>query len=259
MEILVPYVYYQAKELQPLDKEVDPVFVPDILVILGRGIEKTPTGNWRPTRLVEIGERETFKHTGVTNWKIEGKGDNEVVGGGQSNVYAAREFLLKYGAQKRIPHVVFAAGRPDYLKDEPENVSEGEVMKGKLLKILCYPESRMTLHMLNNNRTTRDDLITSLGIAKTLHFKNIAILTIGLHVPRSWEMMKKILFEKQEEFEGAFEKIVFINSWEVLSKKVRHGATYEKIIKELEQTEAYKRTHRMEQHGIADLRSGRYK
>lgn len=257
------YVNASVPELIPFSPMSDLTFEADAVIILGRGIEQSSDGSMQPTRLVEHGAGDRYRHTGKRDNQMKGYSQDAVVGGGNMNTIATAEYLERYFEKNRkFPLIIFAAGKPDYyLKDSP--VSEGEVMRDKLLKLLPsdLPLGTLEIVQLPNNQRTEDDLQTSLREIQQRKLREVDIITIGLHIPRSWDITKKKLYEIPD-LKGKFRKVQLIDSDRLLVSRGDRGSErdniYKKVLQQLKKTSAYKRTKVNELHGLKMLREGTY-
>ena len=122
-----------------IEQEKPPAF--DGIVVLGRGIEQVDVGEtkkWKPTRAIE--ELSLKKgHPGIRVKEITPEDENEsvVVAGANANVLAAVELFEELkGSDNQPGLVIFAAGRPDFLKNESdETLSEGKILVEKFARL----------------------------------------------------------------------------------------------------------------------------
>ncbi|MBI2449861.1 YdcF family protein [Candidatus Pacearchaeota archaeon] len=211
-------------------------FIPQGIVIFGRGIEKitlydntkNPKERWAPTRLIEQADTNG-KHAGKRHIDINPDDASAFFAGSNANVLAAYYLFKKYKQQGNQPEVIiFAAGRPDYLIPYPE-VTEGEILARKFLKKLGYSAdakfqnidgyqsaktNNLEIIIEDKNKKTRDDIINTLELAHKREIEDLAIITVKIHIPRSYLMLQTII-SRHSEFDSL--NIRFFSSDEILS------------------------------------------
>ncbi len=254
------------KEVTPISQETRTGvnFYPEMIVVFGRGlaVSKNADGtlNFRPTPLLEnmdliTGSRKPFRDFRVD---LDPEGKGVVAAGGNSNVLGVVHFLVEKetsGPREYPKKLIFAAGRPKYLRDISSSVSEGEIMKGRFdVWANYYHLSNIDVTLLTENRQTWDDVRVSLGLAQTHGCKKVGIIVVGPHVERTWELVNKFVRENPETLES-FEKVQILDSWEIL--KTIHPL-YKKVLEFVETTGAYKNIMKMERNGIEAIRNGTY-
>ena len=114
------------------DSEVEPEPA-DCIVVLGRGIEYVEGRGWRPTTAIERLSEQGW-HPGIRERGLTPDSEGEIIlAGSNANIYAAVELFEKQSKEDAAPSlVIFAAGRPNYLMDNPDpTLSEGCVMNAK--------------------------------------------------------------------------------------------------------------------------------
>lgn len=224
----------------------------DGIVILGRGIGKDASGKWKPQSYFV---NESL-HSAVFNSKVDPEqSTNEVlVGGANANNLAAFHLYKQLSEQGFPPQlVIFAAGRPDYLKEEKADLSEGSVLReGFLRKVaarrgLIEPETII----LEKNKNTRDDIEESMRIMIERGLTNIAIITVGVHLDRSREFFNLAA----QNIDLSHLHVDFLASEQILRSV---SERYDKRLENVDATVAYNTTAFYEKRGIAALRSGTY-
>ncbi len=226
-------------------------WTPQVLCVFGRGIEKV-NGVWKPTAYIER-LSESNGHPGVRVEGITPFDDDPrvVIAGGDINATALAVLYEEFfGLGSPAEVVAFAAGRPSYLANEPDQtLTEGKVMHRHFLSI-TDPWRATEIVFQSGNRNTRDDLAETLALAKIRRFSGIGIITVGIHIPRCQEFMKHVPVDLLEGVEirwFASEPIVL----RYLPSEYR--SLWEAMI-----SPAYTRTAERERRGIADLRAGKY-
>jgi len=224
---------------------------PDVLSVFGRGIEKVD-GIWQPTayieRLSEKGGHPGMRAEGITPF------DNDpriVIAGGEVNALACAMLYKEFATQRSVPKVVvFAAGRPAYLADDPDpDLTEGRVMHRWFLgSVIPQPGTQIVFQA--NNRNTRDDFVETLEFAKSRGLSRIAIITVQVHIPRCQEFLKHV----PEEMKHGIDILWFASEPIVL----RHFPEAYPELWEAMISPAYARTAERERKGIEDLRAGHY-
>jgi hypothetical protein len=187
----------------------------ECIVVLGRGIEKVQHKGryvWKPTSLIEM----TDKNGAHSGYRLNNSmGAMSMIGGSNANVLAAYHLFKSLSASGKPPGtIMFAAGRPQYLRKEPFWISEGEVLSKKFITKLIgkkYPGNNYPVHFSPvgdydvadiglvkiiveyQNKNTFSDIKRSLEIASSSGLENIAFITIGVHLPRSAIMLSQII------------------------------------------------------------------
>lgn len=162
----------------------------EILGILGRGIQRlTEDGPWVLTEDLEVCDKRAA-HLPV-RVPADDESDFCMIGGGEMNLRASIELIREYH-----PRVVVCAygGRPAYLEsiDAP---SESEVMSYKLTSRIQFdlnisswrPEVVVweRTRQLSVPSSTRQELLNIFDLALERGLTRIALVTIGVHVPRT--------------------------------------------------------------------------
>lgn len=234
-------------------------FAPELLVVFGRGgscyfmdgeLKLRPASTFM---VFDDVTRDTIPQIDLSN-PPTGNLENEVVGGGNSNILAAVHYLNRlYKRDKYVKEIIFAAGRPPYIQKLSETMTEGEIMIPKFQRLGNYyglPD--VPVGNFRTNRNSWDDTRESLNYALRKGYKNVAIIQIGLQNPRINEFLKKA---KSDNITLSGINVEVFDSWDILSGVSSH---YKRIFESVEESMAYKKTAAMEEKGIQDLRSGKY-
>ena len=230
-------------------------FTPEILCVFGRGIEKV-NGVWRPTAYIEKLSPDN-QHPGdrYPEDQIDMNGDDPqvVIGGAEINALATTALYNSLWDAGSLPEVVtFAAGRPKYIADDPDQtLSEGQLLKQVFLRESWFDPAQTETVMQTTNRNTRDDLLETLHLAKTRGYRRVAIVSVLAHIARCMEFLRWALIAKPKfnDIEVKF----FASEPVVLNHYPDYNFLYEAMI-----SKAFARTAERERRGIADLREGRY-
>lgn len=226
----------------------------DILCVFGRGIEKV-NGVWQPTQHIER-LSEKGGHPGV---RVEGIDMNDgdlrvVIAGADFNAFATALLYKRLVAEQRPPAIlVFAAGRPAYIADDPDpNLTEGRILKERFLEVVqLHPSTEVLIQ--GSNRNTRDDLLQTLSFARDRGLRGIGIISVLVHLARCQEFFRKAL-EVEPDFEDY--GVHFLASEMILMQELPPGLT--EFLAEVLISAAYCRTAERERKGIDDLRAGKY-
>ncbi len=226
----------------------------DILCVFGRGIEKA--NGWHPTQGIErLSEKNG--HSGICAGDLEMNSDDPrvVIAGSEFNAMAASElFSGLVSGGRDAPLVVFAAGRPNYLADDPDpTLTEGRIMKEYFVQRLEYlGHKAKEIIIFDKNKNTRDDVLQVLHLAKERGLRQITIVSVLVHLARCQEF-----YEFALKAEAGFRDygVKFIAAEAVLMMKMPHVTSY---LSQLLISKAYCRTAERERKGIEDLRAGRY-
>lgn len=225
----------------------------EVLCVFGRGIEKV-NGVWKPTQHIErLSEKNG--HPGVRVEGIDMNDDNPrvVIAGADFNAFATALLYKRLVAERRPPAIlVFAAGRPAYIADDPDpNLTEGRILKERFLEVAeLHPSTEVLIQ--GSNRNTRDDLLQTLSFAQERGLHGIAIVSVLVHLCRCQEFFKKAL-EAKPEF--ADYGVRFLASEIILMQEEPEFVLW---LPELLISAAYCRTAERERKGIADIRTGKY-
>lgn len=248
-----------SSETSHPDPELEPKPV-DCIVVLGRGIEQVDGRGWRPTTSIERLSEQGW-HPGTREKGLTPDSEGEIIlAGSNANIYAAVELFEEQSAAGAAPSlVIFAAGRPNYLMDNPDpTLSEGSVMSAKFQDRTRKTAAAETM-ILDQNRNTQDDIIESLKVALERGFKEVKLITIGAHVPRATEFLK-LAYAEHPEFAGISAN--FVASEDLLERRYAGSATafslYSKGVEALRDSQADLYTRYRERRGINALRRGNY-
>lgn len=232
----------------------------DVICVFGRGIEKVKTSSgyvWRPTRLIEkLSEEGT--HTGFRVQGLNPDDDDVVIAGANANVLASSQLFEELSKTGNSPSVViFAAGRPQYLADDPDpTLSEGKVLAEKFVRIVKLGGANMPEVVIQSgNQNTRDDMEQTLRFVSERNLKQLAIITVSTHMGRVKELFG--LFLKENPQLKNLE-VQFFDAEKVLLNRYRAVSLYKKVLAQLQNSVAYQRTKEKEQRGIEVLLSGNY-
>jgi len=225
----------------------------DILCVFGRGIEKV-NEVWVPTQHIEeLSDKNG--HPGVRAPGIDMNDDNlrVVIAGGEFNALATALLYNRLVAEERPPVIlVFAAGRPAYIADDPDpTLSEGRVLLEYFRRRAILREGTEVL-IQDKNRNTRDDLMQTLFLARERGLRGIGVISVLVHLARCQEFFRKAL-EVKPEFESY--GVRFLASETIL---MQEESEFTPMLSELLISAAYCRTAERERKGIADLRAGKY-
>jgi hypothetical protein len=235
----------------------------DVIAVLGRGIERVPAGvgarHWRPTSLVEKCKAGTFEHLGLRAQSADPNDPDCIIGGGNANVIAALQLFETRGAKA----VLFAYGdRSKYLR-ESHGPLEGAVMKYEFLRRLGKraPEVLATVDLrggleqppgIASNTLRELENIFEFALANS--FRRIAIIGIGVHVPRVNLFCDSVLAKGAERFGGL--RVELLHSEALLLER---SERYREHVAAMRASAAYTRNAAMEERGITAFREGKYK
>lgn len=233
---------------------------PELIAVLGRGIELAGNGKsrrWRPTRYIErFNEYDWHPGTRTPGITADSNDRKVVVGGMNANVLAAGELVRRLWLHGKTPNAVaFIDGRPQYLSAEPEGLTGAKIAKEEFIRRSRRFHVSADIEVLScgeKNRNTKDDLVTALALSKERGLRTIAIITVAAHIPRSEEFMKVIRRERAEFREI---NVRFFSSEHIL---VGRDSRYRNILLKAMQSRAYAHTRRREERGIRMIRDGSY-
>lgn len=185
----------------------------DFVAILGRGIQRlSPDGPWVLTEDLEVCDTDSA-HLAV-RVPVDDTNPLSMIGGGEMNLLAGYHLIEEYNPSL----AVCAYGdRSKYLKSIAAP-SESEVMSEMLAEMLSYkhghsPEIAEWSHTreMAGPANTRQELINIFDLALNERMDNVAIVTIGVHVPRTatfismhmgnfrqYRDLRVVLFESEE-------------------------------------------------------------
>ena len=174
----------------------------DMLCVLGRGIEKHSDGIWHPTGMVER-LTENNQHSGIPKLhRINDPNEEVVIAGSWLNVMATRIVYLDMFKDlivfvtdliTSLPTLlVFAGGRPDYLTNEPENISEGRIMYKAFCEGGFSLDSMTQVIFMDKNKNTFDDLFEIMKLAHERGAEKIGIVSVLVHLARCRKILEMI-------------------------------------------------------------------
>jgi hypothetical protein len=227
---------------------------PDVICVLGRGIEQVRTNSgerWRPTRYIEAVD-ENGCHTGCRRREVNINDDYSLVAGANANVLALCQRWRECALCKHRPSVVvFAAGRPAYLSRTEPFLTEGLVLSEAFRRRTGARGCEMLI--LAQNRNTRDDILECARIADGRKLREIEVITVSVHLPRTAE------FARLAHSEMPQARFHLIASEDVLRRRYLRFARFPVALEEAQKSRAYLRTEAREAAGIRALRSGEYR
>jgi hypothetical protein len=161
----------------------------DIVAILGRGIQRSSPGSgWVLTEDLEVCD-ERSAHLPV---RVPADDENPycMVGGGTMNLLAGSILIRQ---NKPLITVCAFGDRSEYLKSV-DGPTESEVMSRSLNKailtaVVTWPRTRSAPGASN----TRQELLNIFDLALKNDLKQIGIVTVGVHVPRTATYIAKHL------------------------------------------------------------------
>jgi hypothetical protein len=227
---------------------------PEAICVLGRGIERVKTNRtsvWRPTRYVEA-LAEVGTHTGKRSDGLTIDDSAAVIAGSNANTLAAIELFANCRRAGKAPKlVIFAAGRPDYLANEPDKaLTEGRILAERFVRSACPRPAETQIVVLNDNRDTRDDIAETLGLVASAGLRGLTVVTVAVHIPRAREIARL------SPIPGV--GMEFVSAEELLAGRYRSRAWPPRFLERLVGSAAYRRTMEREESGLVALRSGTY-
>jgi hypothetical protein len=226
----------------------------DAICVLGRGIERVKTNRrsvWKPTRYVEaLGDVGT--HTGKRFAGLTIDDSAAVIAGSNANTLAAIDLFTNCRNARKPPKlVIFAAGRPDYLADDPDqDLTEGRILAERFARGACPRPDETQIVVLKHNRDTRDDIVETLRLVSSVRLKRLVVVTVAVHIPRAREISDMLPISEVE--------IEFISAEELLARRYRGRRWSIGFLERLIGSVAYRRTLEREERGLLALRSGTY-
>lgn len=238
----------------------------DCVVHFGHSIGKGQDGKWYLTRLLqtveELGQApdgfRRFIRTGQRDW-VTPNNPSAIVGGGVIAAVAAVEMYRHLKDRGQTPKVVVqCGGRPGYLdKAAPEdpNLSEAKIMRQFFTNRLGHdPQQFLVEHGL----TTEDDVRNGLEIAKQQKCKSVTFVGLDIRLPRC-----RVFYENITSQTNRYDdlEVNFLAAEDVIGDiAARRGRTpqWEKVLREYQESEGYKRTLEAEQGGIQALKANTY-
>lgn len=248
-----------------VEREKDELFRAECLVVPGHSIELVNVGGqkeWKPTRLIQEVNEKGWR-TGKRNPELGVDSDNAIVGGGVAVTFAAVQYfsdLEKIGAMPSL--VIFAAGRPPYLKeqapDKPD-LTEG----GPMLEFFDKETSAVeklgpgNVVILKENKNTQDDVEKSAELALSRGFSKVAFLLLSMRLDRA-EALWGLVKSEKPELSGL--EVRFLAAEDFLRERYeKHPERIANVLSAFESSEAYKRTEEAEKGGTAAARARKYK
>lgn len=191
------------------------------------------------------------KHTG---WRrpasLETPG--AIIAGGHANVLAGVELFRRAADAESAPQlVVFAAGRAKYLEEEPLELSEGSVYAEEFRRRTEPRSAGVDIIVVRDNRNTRDDAASFLHHARQRGMRNLAVITVQVHLERTAEFFRQLE-------PNAKTRLALIAAEDVLAQRYQHRDRFHAEHEAIRASDAYERTAAMEAIGLAKLRSGTY-
>lgn len=224
----------------------------EALVILGRSVGKNKKGEWVPSAYFgRMLNKRPVPHSGVYDNQLNPRERGVMVAGGNTCVLAAAHLLKE---SPGIKTVIFAAGRPPYIVQASDNpdFSEGSVLEQKLLhKLALSNVPRPDTVVLGQDQYTMDDMVNSMAVVRARGLKEIAYLTVRVHIKRS----QAFLDEKVPASAKAGLDIDFLAAEDILEDV---DPRYKEIFKKARATPAYRRTSFYEGRGTRALKAGNY-
>jgi len=197
------------------------------IFLLGGGLKKDADGNWRTTNYDE-------------------PGDNFGVSGDRLRVVAAT-YLYKNDPEQ----IIIASGGKGQLKDIPDAPTVSQVIKKELIE-LGIPEDKIIEE--NNSGNTYDQLREAKRLAKETNFNKIGFLSNKWHLPRIKVMLESFV-ELKEIYNLA--EVDFKDAEDTVLQYDR--GTWQDIIESAFKSEGLKKRIELEEKGIMDIKTGKYK
>ena len=242
----------------------------DVLCVFGRGIEKNERGIWQPTAYLEEmtsdnqhgGERKS----GLRLWS---ENSQVVIGGAYANAVAAARIWNHLHVEQAWPsYIVFAAGKPEYLRAAPNRVWEGKPLYNVMKKnCIENPHTLSDIIFQKDNRNTRDDLLQTLKMAQSRGLKNVGIVSVLVHLRRIAEFLRHALIEDPSlaniNTTLYASELVLIGTGSVRNLLLLEdpgvaGPLDYLAISRIIESPVFRRTAEKEGRGIKDLQAGRY-
>ena len=225
----------------------------DVLCVFGRPIEKV-NGRWALSAYFER-LSETGAHTGVRSPDIDPNADDPriVVAGAEANATASALFFEKLRRKGDAPKmVVFSAGRPPYLRNDPDpTLNEARFFKKMFLRY-ADPHSSTKLVLQTQNINSYGDVFETLRLARAKKLESVGFVTVTVHMARCKEFYRHVL--RREPSLGSVETEWFASETLLLElSPAAYDHLWEAMI-----SKAYARTAERERRGIAALRAGMY-
>ena len=228
--------------------------VPDLICVLGRGIERVQTNSgerWRPTRYVEAVD-ENGRHTGYRRHEASMNDNRSLIAGANANVLALCERWGECKLLNRYPAaIIFAAGRPAYLSGAEPLLTEGQILFETFQRRAGAKESEAIV--LAQNRNTKDDIFECARIAAERKLCDIEVITVLVHIPRTAEFIRLAHTEMPRT------RFRLTASEAILQKRYARFTKFNTAFEAVRKSRAYLRTEAQEAAGVLALRSGGYR
>lgn len=250
------------------------------VVVLGRGVGIKSGADLNEVRM---GRGDLIEPTGYLERAVvrdPSKGDfgpeqhptyNEVVdidaeptesryAGAKANVEAAQEIVKAILGEKNkeLAGVCFAAGKtPDVMEYIPERWTPGMVLAKDFLEGVPEMEkSQVKMVFEPENVNTWDDLAASLLWAQKEGCSEIIMVTVGIHMKRTYMMAQEVLEGLRKEFgEDKVPQVQFLASEPLVVKK---GEERKAEVRKVMESRGHNVTLAREQRGIEQMKSGIY-
>lgn len=250
----------------------------ECLIILGGGIDQVTVRNaetreeekiWKPSRYVVETDPAIIardKRTGLRKpfTKNEELGKELVVHGGTAHLIAGIQFLDEMRGHGAMPkRIVFAAGRPDYIKNVTNDMEadEGKVMLREFERQTEEESLEETAVEVRGegSKNTAGDLLNGLKATFDAGLKNAVVIVTEARIERTRAMCTTL----QERFSKLAQiDTTFISAEDLLHRRYSKDASashmFEKIQKNFKGSALWEETRRREEKGIDDLKKGAY-
>lgn len=225
-----------------------------LLAILGRGIQKLPSGQWVLTEDLEVCS-PTGAHL-IERLPIDDRNPHCLVSGSELNLLAGVEIHRTHPVQ--IVVCAYAARAP-YLVDA-DAPSESEIMSNQLKlliaqnnlaipEIVVWPRDKVVSGISNTQRELRN--IFELAVTKDI--KKVVVVTVTVHLPRTISFAKDHLI-KEKNFRDL--RVNFLASEQVLVEA--SPRLYTCRVLTLYSSQAFIRSAFYEHRGIMAFLNGTY-
>ena len=227
---------------------------PDVICVLGRGIERVRTNSgarWRPTRYIEAVD-ENGRHTGDRRREADMNDDHSLIAGANANLLALCQRWRECITLNHSPSMIlFAAGRPDYLAGTEPFLTEGLILS-EVFQRRTGAKGCETL-ILARNRNTRDDIFECARLAVERGLSEIEVITVSVHLPRTAE------FARLAHAGMPQTRFHLSASEDILRRRYRHFAGFDAALEKARRSRAGLRTEAREAAGVRALRAGEYR
>jgi hypothetical protein len=250
------------------------------IVVLGRGVGVKPGSDLDKVR---AGRGDLIEPTGYLERAVvsdPSKGDfgpeqhpvfNEPVevgaeptesryAGAKANIEAAQEIVKAILGDKNreLAGICFAAGRtPDMKEYASEGWTQGMVLAKDFLDgVPDLTNSGIRFVFEPENVNTYDDLAASLLWAQKEGCSEVIMVTVGIHMKRTYLMTRAVLEGMRREFgEGNIPQVRFLASEPLVMKK---GEERKAEVREVMESRGHNVTLAREQRGVEQVKSGTY-